>query len=117
MEPVEQVPGVTFHVQHAARTDVQGVVTLQCDVRDSDVWDKALEKLDNYRLYTVTQLHEAVTEVIKRAADQKEKELQQEVTRLRDANQRLQQQNTFLEASNREYIRANAAWARHQHHR
>ena len=113
MEPLEEIPGVTFHVEHAERTETRGVVTLHCDVHDGDVWDAVLQKLDSYRVYTVTQLHEAVTEVIKARADRTQASLEKDLYQLKQANARLVQDNSVLEASNREYIRANAAWARH----
>ena len=112
MKPVDNVPGVTFHVEHAERTSVLGKVLLHCDVHDGDVWDKALEKLNGYRLYTVQQLHEAVTSLIQQEAEEEKARLEEMNRLLKVENEQLKQRNSVLEQSNGQLIHANAEWAR-----
>jgi glutamyl-tRNA reductase len=117
MQHDEKIPGVTFFLtkgeqlppvndKHLAR----GQVILDCEITDFEVWKEVLEKLNGLRIYTVSDLAEAMVTI----SQKKHKELQEEFHKYKVALntqlQQLRQKVSMLEAENTAFKEANAAW-------
>ncbi len=111
MDPVEKAPGLTFHVEHASRTDTIGRIDLHADVTDGSLWDEVVQKLDGFRVYTVRDMQEALMDLMQKEYKEETSVLRARCTQLTQENESLKQRVSVLEQSNAEFIRVNAQWA------
>ena len=112
MEPVNKVPGLTFHVEHAELSARLGKAEVHADVNDPDMWEKVIEKLDGFRVYTVEDLVSSVVSVLQDENKEAKTEHAKQVEALRQELGHAKQRVSFLEQQNAEYARCNAEWVR-----
>lgn len=110
MESVVNAPGVTFHVEHATRTEQVGRIELHADVTDGPLWDEVVQKLDGFRVYTVRDMQEALMDLMQREHKEEKAALVSGTRSLSQENEVLRQRVSVLEQSNAEHIRVSAQW-------
>lgn len=84
MEPIEQLPGMTFYLNKASSTDREVVLELRAPTAPIAVQDKVLEQLSaGIRIYTVSDLSTAAVEVLQQDGKDAAAAHQQELNALR----------------------------------
>ncbi len=117
MQHDEKIPGVTFHLAKGEQLPpindthlARGQVILDCEIHDYEVWKEVLEKINGLRIYTVSDLAEAMVTI----SQKKYKELEEEFHRYKiNMNTQLQEQkakSSRLEASLQAFQEANVKW-------
>lgn len=117
MQHDEKIPGVTFFLKKGEQLPpsndkhlARGQVILDCEITDFEVWKEVLEKLNGLRIYTVSDLAEAMITI----SQKKHRELQEEFHKykvsLNSQLQQLRQKLSMVEAENEEFRKANVAW-------
>jgi gamma-glutamylcyclotransferase (GGCT)/AIG2-like uncharacterized protein YtfP len=110
VEPVNKLPGLTFHVETAQLTNKLGKAEIHADVNDVDMWEQVITKLDGLRIYTVEDLATSVMEVLQTENKEEKMAHARQTEELRQQLETLKQRNSFLEQQNAEYARVNALW-------
>jgi len=109
MEPNEKIPGVTFHVVSSSLKNKTGKVVLDAVVNDLDLWPEVMTRLDELRIYTVSDLTTAMIEILQEENRELKESADKEVTRLREELERASQRLSFYEEKERkeqELVRA-----------
>ena len=117
MQHDEKIPGVTFFLkkgeqQPPANKDhlARGEVILSCEITDLEVWKEVLEKLNGLRIYTVSDLSEAMVAISQKKYAELEAEFHKYKIALNSQLQQLRQKVSLLEGENEAFKKANAAW-------
>lgn len=101
MEPNEKLPGVTFHVVRSSLQERLGVVVLDASVNDPDLWQEVLTRLDELRIYTVSDLSTAMIQVLQEDNRELKEATDKEITQLRERLERAHQRLSFYEEKER----------------
>jgi len=119
MEPVEQIPGVTFRLEKARQLPpppnegcvAGGEVVLRATIQDLDLWEQVIRQLQLLRIYTVKNLAEQMVTVSQKRAREAEEKLARVQTSSGGELEQLRQRVSFLEYENRQLRDANERWA------
>lgn len=118
MQHDEKIPGVTFFLlkgeqlppandKHLAR----GQVILDCEITDFDVWKDVLEKLNGLRLYTVSDLAEAMVTISQKKHSELQEEFHKYKIMMNTQLETLKAANSRLQAQVDDCMEANQKWA------
>jgi hypothetical protein len=105
MEPVNKLPGLTFYVDASSLKDGHGSVQLSATVKDFDLWDQVIKKLDNFRVYTVSDLSTAVMEVLQEESKEEKEAHAREVAGLRERLERAEAALSHYQLKEKEELR------------
>lgn len=79
MAKEEELPGLTLRVHEktlspcaGSEFKATGLITLSVEVKELDVWDKVVEKLDGLAIYSVSTITETLVEAARRRANKAE---------------------------------------------
>lgn len=98
MEPVNKVPGLTFHVEKASLKEKHGNVVLEATVNDSDLWDEVLKKLEGLRIYAVADFQTALVECLQDEVRDEKSARAKEAALMREELERTKQELSVLKA-------------------
>lgn len=123
MEPIDQIPGVTFRLEKARQLPpppnegciAGGEVVLRAVIHDLDLWDQVVRQLQMLRIYTVKNLAEQMVAVSQRKAKEAEDKLMRTQSTSGVELETLRQRVSFLEYENRQLREANQKWAEWAH--
>ena len=118
MQHDEKIPGVTFHLakgeqlppvdnRHLAR----GQVILDCEIDNFDVWKDVLEKLNGLRIYTVSDLAEAMVTISQKKHAELKEDFHKYKIQMNTQIQELKAENSRLTAERDAFAEANQKWA------
>jgi hypothetical protein len=104
----EDLPGVTLNLVDAkiqasfgpSDGDVMkyGTITVGAQIRDVEIWEKILVKMDGMKVYSSATLEEAAMEIACSKADDAEEKYKKEVTTLRSDLEVARQKNSWYQA-------------------
>ena len=101
----EQLPPAND--KHLAR----GQVILDCEITDFDVWKDVLEKLNGLRLYTVSDLAEAMVTISQKKHSELQEEFHKYKIMMNTQLETLKAANSRLQAQVDDCMEANQKWA------
>lgn len=118
MQHDEKIPGVTFFLtkgeqlppandSHLAR----GQVILDCEIHDYDVWKEVLEKINGLRIYTVSDLAEAMVSISQKKHVELQDEFHKYKIQMNTQLETLKAANSRLSAQVEAFKEANEKWA------
>lgn len=105
MEPMNKLPGLTFYVDASSLKDGHGSVRLSATVKDIDLWDQVIKKLNNFRVYTVSDLSTAMVEVLQEESKEVKETHARELADLREKLERAEAALSHYQAKEKEEIR------------
>ena len=119
MEPVEQLPGVTFRRESSTQGPpppgekcvASGRVVLSAIIQDTELWGEVVKQFECMRIYTVKNLAEQMVAVSQLKAREATKQLEVVKTEASGELEVLRQQVDFLRHENQQLREANNQWA------
>lgn len=117
MQHDDKIPGVTFFLKKGEQLPpvndkhlARGEVVLDCEIHDYEVWKEVLEKLNGLRIYTVSDLAEAMVAISQKRHTELQEEFHKYKVIMNAKAQRLEQRVSMLEAENSAFREANEKW-------
>jgi hypothetical protein len=118
MQHDEKIPGVTFHLQKGEQLPpandehlARGEVILGCEIHDLEVWKDVLEKINGLRIYTVSDLSEAMVSISQKKYRQLEEDFHKYKIQVNTQLEELKAANSRLEFQSNAFKEANEKWA------
>lgn len=105
MESEERIPGITFHLEEASigpsdSHKASGTIKLGADIDDPDLWEHAVEALNEFRVYASEDFKTDLIELLQEDKKRSDKELEQHRTETHSAVEQLKQRIDNLEREN-----------------
>lgn len=117
MQHDEKIPGVTFFLTKGEQLPpvndthiARGEVILNCEITDLEVWTDVLEKLNGLRIYTVSDLAEAMVTISQKKHKELEEEFHKYKIQMNTQLETLKAANSRLEAQAQAFKEANEKW-------
>lgn len=119
MEPVDQLPGVTFRRVAVRQLPpplnekciASGEVVLSAIINNLELWDEVVRQLECLRIYTVKDLAQQMVAISQQKAHEAKKQLELFTAEATGELETLRQRVSFLEHENRQLLQANTKWA------
>lgn len=105
---VDQIPGITFHVESSSRSNIRGRVQLTAEIKEAEMWEEVVRRLEGFKVYSVDDFRQQLLIVLRQDNELLTAQLASEREARREENERAFYNQTLM-STEHESLRARCA--------